>query len=245
MKASNVLILGANSDIATATAKKFAEEGFNLQLASRDVEELEKTAANLSIRYHIDASTHYFDATDYSSHKIFFAGLAPKPDGVVVAFGTMVDQQVAQSNFGYAKNMIETNYLGVVSILEVIASDFEDRKHGFITGISSVAGERGRKSNYIYGSSKSGLTTYLQGLSHRLSHSNILVQIVKPGFVNTKMTAHLDLPNILTAEPKDVGEQIYKGIKKRKGTIYVKSIWGYIMLVVRNIPAFLFEKINL
>jgi short-subunit dehydrogenase len=245
MNTSMVLILGANSDIATATARRFAKEGVNLQLASRDIEELEKTGADLSIRYNIDVATLQFDATDYASHKEFYERLDPKPDGVILAFGTMFDQEKTQSDFEFSKMMIETNYLGAVSILEVVAKDFEDRQRGFIAGISSVAGDRGRQSNYIYGSSKSGLSSYLQGLSHRLSPSNVSVLTVKPGYVDTKMTAHLDLPDLLTAKPGEVADALYKGILKQKETVYVKGIWRFIMLIIIHIPAFVFKKIKL
>ncbi|MGM0582469.1 MAG: SDR family oxidoreductase [Bacteroidota bacterium] len=245
MKESWVLILGANSDIATATAKYFARRGYNLQLASRSTDELEKTASDLSIRYAVDVKSLKFDATNFESHKGFYNGLEEKPDGVIVAFGTMYDQEKAQKNFNLSKNTIETNYLGAVSILEIIASDFEARKHGFIASISSVAGDRGRKSNYIYGSSKSALSSYLKGLSHRLADTNISVLNVKPGFVDTKMTAHLELPTFLTAQPIEVAKAIYKGVKKDKETIYVKGIWRFIMLIIIHIPAFIFKKTDL
>lgn len=245
MKISTVLILGANSNIATALARRFAKEGVNLQLASRDIEELEKTGADLAIRYNIDVATLHFDATDYASHEDFYQSLDPRPDGVILAFGTMFDQEKAQTDFELSKKMIETNYLGAVSILEIAAKDFGERQRGFIAGISSVAGDRGRRSNYIYGSSKSGLSSYLQGLSHRLSQSNVSVLTVKPGFVDTKMTAHLDLPDFLTAKPEEVADAIYKGIIKQKDTIYVKGIWRFIMLLIIHIPTSIFKKLKL
>lgn len=245
MNASTVLILGANSDIAAAAAKRFAQEGINLQLASRDLEELRKTAADLSIRYGIDAAALQFDATDYASHKDFYESLDSKPDGVVLAFGVMFDQEQAQNDFDLSRKMVETNYLGAISILEIIADDFEEKQRGFIAAVSSVAGDRGRMSNYIYGSSKSALSAYLQGLSHRLSYSDVSVLTVKPGFVDTKMTAHLDLPGFLTAQPEQVADALYKGIEKQKDTIYVKSIWRVIMFVIIHIPTFLFKKIKL
>lgn len=245
MNRSTVLILGANSDIAIATAKYFASQGFNLQLASRDIVELQKTAADISIRHKVNATALRFDATDYDSHKDFYKNLNPEPDGVILAFGTMVDQDEAQTNFKISKNMIETNYLGAVSILEIASADFEDRKRGFIVGISSVAGDRGRQSNYIYGSTKAAFSTYLQGLSHRLYETEVSVLTVKPGYVDTKMTAHLDPPSFLTAQPEEVAEAIYKGIKNSSEKIYVKGIWRFIMLIIIHIPAFIFKKFKL
>lgn len=245
MKKSVILILGANSDIAKAIANKFAREGHDLQLASRNTSELEKTSSDLSIRYKVDVATFYFDATDFPSHKNFYNNLDRKPDGVVLAFGTMFDQEEAQKNFELSKNMIQTNYLGAVSILEIIAADFENRKEGFMACISSVAGERGRRSNYIYGSSKAALSSYLQGLTHRLASSNIPVLTVKPGFVDTKMTAHLELPDLLTAKPSTVANAVFIGIKEKKNTIYVKGIWRYIMFIIILIPSFIFKKTKL
>ena len=245
MKAASVLILGANSDIATATAKYFAKKGYNLQMASRNIKELEKTAADISIRYGVDVEPLNFDATNYKSHEDFYKGLVERPDGVILGFGTMYRQEEAQKDFKLIKKTIETNYLGAVSILEIIAADFENRNHGFITAISSVAGDRGRKSNYIYGSSKSALSTYLQGLSHRFANSNVTVMTVKPGFVETKMTADLDLPKLLTAQPKHVAKAIYNGLKKNKETIYVNRIWRVIMSIIIHIPSFIFKRMNI
>ena len=245
MNESWVLLFGANSDIATATARHFAAKGYNIQLASRDIEELKKTASDISIRYDVDVKAFNFDATDYESHAEFYQALNEKPDGVILAFGAMYDQEEAQKDFSITKQTIETNYVGAVSILEIVATAFETRQHGFIAAISSVAGDRGRKSNYIYGSSKAALSSYLQGLSHRLARSNVSVLTVKPGFVDTKMTDHLELPKLVTAQPKDVAKAIYNGVKKSKGTVYVKGVWRFIMLIIIHIPSFIFKKTNL
>jgi short-subunit dehydrogenase len=245
MNRSTVLVLGANSDIATATARRFAAEGYNLQLASRNLAELKKIASDITIRYDVEVTPLKFDATEYESHPRFYRSLKEKPEGVIVAFGTMYDQQNAQQDFELSKTMIETNYLGAVRMLELIAADFEEREHGFIVGISSVAGDRGRQSNYIYGSTKAALSSYLQGLSHRLAGSNVSVLTVKPGFVDTKMTAHIDLPDLLTAQPEEVAEAIFKGLRKQKEAIYVSGIWRLIMLIIIHIPSFIFKKTKL
>jgi len=155
------------------------------------------------------------------------------------------DQKKQQKEFELAKLALDTNFMAAISVLEPVASDFEQRKFGFIVGISSVAGDRGRASNYIYGSSKAGLSVYLEGLRHRLFKSNVRVLIVKPGFVATKMTANMDLPQGLTADPNQVADAIYKGVSKKKNTIYIKSIWRYIMMIIRLIPESIFKKLNL
>jgi decaprenylphospho-beta-D-erythro-pentofuranosid-2-ulose 2-reductase len=226
-----LLILGANSDIANAIAKLYAQAGYNLYLASRNIKECEKNAADIRLRYQIEVQALAFDARNFKSHTGFYAGLAIKPQGVIVAFGIMHEQPKAQADFGLAQDMIEANYAGAVSILEIIAADFEQCQRGFIVGISSVAGDRGRQSNYIYGSTKSAFSAYLAGLRHRLIKSNVSVLTVKPGFVATKMTANLDLPAKL--------------IKKKKSTIFVKPIWLLIMLLIIHLPNFVFHKTKL
>jgi decaprenylphospho-beta-D-erythro-pentofuranosid-2-ulose 2-reductase len=240
-----LLILGATSDIAVAAAQRFAKEGYNIYLASRNLEELNKTASDIQLRFHVQTNALSFDARDFESHKSFYADLPIKPDGVILAFGSMHDQIKTQNDFLLAQDTLESNFMGAVSILEIIANDFETRKSGFIVGISSVAGDRGRQSNYIYGSSKAALSTYLAGLRHRLSKTGISVLSVKPGFVRTKMTAHLDLPNLLTAEPAQVAEAVYRGVIRKKSTIYVKSLWRIIMLIITHVPEFIFIKTKL
>ncbi|WP_461833464.1 SDR family oxidoreductase, partial [Desulfothermus sp.] len=189
-----LLILGANSDIAKATAHRFAKEGYNLYLASRDIEKLEVIARDIEVRYKVKVKPLYFDALDYLSHQRFYESLHPRPKGVVCAVGYLGNQIKAQSDFEEAKKIIGTNFTGCVSILNIIANDFEKRKYGFIVGISSVAGDRGRKSNYIYGSAKAAFTTYLSGLRNRLFKTGVHVITVKPGFVQTKMTQGMNLP---------------------------------------------------
>ena len=240
-----ILILGAGSDIAIATAHKYAQNGCSIYLCSRNIKELKKEARNIEIRHEVNVDVIYFDALDYESHKEFYSDLPVKPKGVLLAFGLLGDQEAQQRQFELAKSVMDTNYVSAVSILEVVSQDFEKRKSGFIVGISSVAGDRGRSSNYIYGGSKAGLSTYLEGLQHRLCKSNVHVLIVKPGFVATKMTADMNLPDLLTAKPDEVSSAIYKGVEKKKNVIYVKSVWFFIMVLIKNIPKFIFKKTSL
>jgi len=164
---------------------------------------------------------------------------------VISAVGYLGEQDRAQSDFREAKKIIDTNYAGVVSLLNIIANDFEKRKNGFIVGISSVAGDRGRKSNYIYGSAKAALTTYLSGLRNRLYDANVQVLTVKPGFVATKMTEGMALPEKLTAQPEEVAEDIYKAQQKGRNVLYTKWMWRWVMLIIKSIPEFLFKKKNI
>ena len=242
---SYVLIVGAKSDIAKATARVYAKHGYDLYLAARNVEELKEFAQDIRIRTQREVKLIELDILDFKSHQKIYDSLNKKPIGVISAVGYLGDQKKAQSDFTEARKIIDTNYTGVVSLFNIIANDFERRRFGFIIGISSVAGDRGRKSNYIYGSAKAALSTYLSGLRNRLYDSQVHVLTVKPGFVATKMTKDMDLPKKLTAQPEDVAIDIYNAQQKGKNVLYTKWIWKWIMMVIRNIPEFQFKKMNI
>ncbi len=241
-----VLIAGANSDIAEALARKFAtQEKAELYLASRDMERLEKKGRDMNLRYGVNVTALYLDITDYKSHSTFYNALNPKPDVVVAAFGYLGDQLTAQADFGEARAIIEVNYAGAVSLLEIVAADFEARGAGRIIGIGSVAGERGRQSNYIYGSAKAGFKTYLAGLRNRLTKSGGHVLTVLPGFVRTKMTEGLNLPEKLMGEPEQVADDIYRSFKRGGNVLYTPWFWCWIMMIIRSIPEFIFKRMSM
>lgn len=242
---SYVLIVGSKSDIAKATARKYAEEGYDLYLAARDSKELEEFAQDIMIRLERTVKLVELDILEYESHQAFYDNLDEKPVGVISAIGYLGEQEKAQSDFSEAQKIMATNYTGVVSLFNIIADDFEKRKSGFMIGISSVAGDRGRKSNYVYGSAKSALTTYLSGLRNRLYDVKVQVLTVKPGFVDTKMTKDMDLPEKLTAQPEEVAEDIYKAQQKGKNVLYTKWIWRWVMLIIRNIPESKFKRMSI
>ena len=242
---SYVLIIGAKSDIAKATAREYAKHGYDLYLAARNSEELEEFAKDIITRTQRTVNLVELDILDYKSHQAFYSNLDEKPLGVISAIGYLGEQEKAQSDFNEAQQIMDTNYTGVVSLFNIIADDFEKRRSGFIVGISSVAGDRGRKSNYIYGSAKAALTAYLSGLRNRLYDAQVHVLTVKPGFVATKMTEDMDLPEKLTAQPEEVAEDIYKAQQKGKSVIYTKWIWRWVMLIIRNIPEFQFKKMSI
>ncbi|HEY8920485.1 MAG TPA: SDR family oxidoreductase [Chitinophaga sp.] len=240
-----VLILGAGSDMAVALARQFAAEKYDVQLAARNTSFLQAQENDLRIRYGINASSHAFDAVDFASHPAFYESLPVKPDITICVFGYLGDQELGQSNWQEASRIIHTNYTGAVSILNVVAADYAARRQGTIIGISSVAGERGRQSNYLYGSAKAGFTAYLSGLRNRLFHNGVHVMTVQPGFVYTRMTEGLTLPPLLTAQPTDVASAIVKAAKAKKNVLYVKWFWRYIMLIIKSIPEFIFKKLKL
>ena len=242
---TQVLILGATSDIAIALAHRFAQAGCNITLAARACERLAETVTDLEIRHNIKAKTVEFDALNYAGHTDFYDGLATKPDVAICVFGYLGDQKVAQANFAEAEKIIDSNYTGAVSILNIIANDFEQRRAGTIIGISSVAGDRGRQSNYVYGSAKAAFTAYLSGLRNRLAKAGVHVITVKPGFVRTKMTAGMPLPAPVTAKPERVASDVFNAFAKQRNQVYTLWMWQFIMLIIRHIPEGIFKKMNL
>ncbi len=242
----HVLVLGANSAMALALASEFAaRDGAALTLASRNVECLERHAADLRIRHQVEVRTAAFDAVDFASHRDFYASLASRPDVVVAAFGMLGDQHAAEMDVEQLRAMVDVNFTGAASILEIVAADFETVQRGSIIAYASPAGQRGRQSNYIYGAAKGALIVYLSGLRHRLHRAGVHVLTVVPGFVRTKMTEHMDLPPALTADPEETARDIHKAWRKRKTLVYTKWMWRWVMLIIRNLPERLFLKSNL
>jgi decaprenylphospho-beta-D-erythro-pentofuranosid-2-ulose 2-reductase len=241
-----VLILGATSAIARATAVAFAARGASLYLASRDSEELRRIAADIKVRYGVEAHHGLFDAEATDGHEAFFKSVLatmPKLSGVVLAFGYLGDQQTAR-DFSVGAKVIAANFTGAASILSHCANYFELQKSGFIIGISSVAGDRGRQSNYVYGAAKGALSLYLQGLRNRLYASGVRVITVKPGFVDTAMT--YGLPGLfLVASPQSIGERIVRALGKSADVVYLPWFWRYIMLIIQHIPEQIFKRLKL
>lgn len=244
----NVVVLGATSDIAKAVSQYFASKETNLIIAGRNEEELSLLAEDMKIRHGVSVFPKYFEALDYSSHQQFFdecVSECGRLDGVFLAYGFMAEQKEAEADFDLAKRMIDTNYTSAVSILEIAAKYFERERRGFICAVSSVAGDRGRQNNYLYGSSKGALTVFLQGLRNRLSKSGVDVITIKPGFVDTKMTFGTLGDSPLVVQPESVAKSIYKAIKKKKSVAYTPLFWVFIMLVIKLIPEKIFKKLNL
>ncbi|TCV90101.1 SDR family oxidoreductase [Sulfurirhabdus autotrophica] len=241
-----VLILGATSAIARATAAAFAAKGNDLYLAARDKDELERTAADLQIRYGVKVSYGLFDAEAIETHEPFFQDVVQEMhgiSGVVLAFGFLGDQLAAR-DFKTGAKIIANNFTGAASFLSICANYFEPLQFGFIIGITSVAGDRGRQSNYVYGAAKGALSLFLQGLRNRLFSSGVRVITVKPGFVDTAMT--FGMPGLfLVASPEYVGNRIVGALNKSSDIIYLPWFWRYIMLIIKHIPEFIFKRMKL
>ncbi len=240
-----MLILGATSDIACAVARRFAGEGWRIILAARSPSSLERLSRDIQVRYGIEAVSVSFDVLDMDSHKAFWENLPERPDAVFCAVGYLGDQKLAEKDFGEVQRIVLTNYLGILSILNLAAMELEKNFKGLIIGVSSVAGERGRQSNYFYGSAKAGFTAYLSGLRNRLSPAHVQVLTVQPGFVMTAMTQNLKLPALLTAQPDEAAEDILRAVRKGKDVIYTKWFWRYIMVLIRLLPEKLFKRLKL
>ena len=242
-KGCRVLLLGATSGIAKELAREFARHGFELVLAGRDMEEMEIIAADVRVRYGTKSEIVNFSAMDFDSHRDFWNNCG-KLDGVVCCFGVMHAQSEAETNWEIAREMIDLNYTASVSILNIAANEFGERERGFMAILSSVAGDRGQRRNYIYGSTKAAVSTYAEGLRSRLFSSGVSVTTIKPGPVDTGMTFGLDkLP--LLVSPEKAASDIYRGIRRRADVVYTPTPWRFIMAIIGAVPAFLWKRTKL
>ncbi|MBL0373702.1 SDR family oxidoreductase [Rhizobium sp. KVB221] len=240
-----VLVLGGRSDIGLAIAHRFAEAGHAVTLAARNATTLEETRIDIELRHRIVAQLAEFDILDTPAMAGFVASLAPAPEIVICVVGTMGDQEESQRLPEAAALVMRSNYEGPALILGLFAQEMEKKGRGTLVGVSSVAGDRGRASNYVYGSAKAGFTAFLSGLRNRLSQAGVHVITIKPGFVATRMTEGMNLPTALTAQPQEVAEAIYRAVEKRKNVVHVKWVWEPIMLIIRALPEFIFKRTSL
>jgi short-subunit dehydrogenase len=231
--------------MARAVARGFAAKGCAIQLAARDPAALEADRADLETRYGVAVSLHPFDALDVEGHEAFVAGLPELPQVAISAIGLMGEQDENAADMTRAALVMRSNFEGPATILGALANAMEARGSGTLVGISSVAGERGRASNYIYGSAKAGFTAYLSGLRNRLARKGVHVVTVLPGFVATKMTEGMDLPARLVAQPEEVATAIVAAVERGQEVIYVRRIWRLIMAIIRAIPETIFKKTSI
>jgi decaprenylphospho-beta-D-erythro-pentofuranosid-2-ulose 2-reductase len=242
MSSGSVLILGGTSDIGLAVARRFAQAGYRVQLAARRPHELEAEKSDIALRYRVGVTLHRLDVLSTGSHEAFVADLPELPEVAVCVVGLLGDQRESERDVAAAVAVMRTNYEGPASILGVITNHFERRGSGTIVGISSVAGDRGRASNYVYGSAKAGFTAFLSGLRNRLAKKGVHVVTVKPGFVATRMTAGMDLPKSLTAEPEELAQAVYDASIRKRNVIYVRRIWWILMSVICAVPETIYKR---
>lgn len=242
-----VLIAGATSAIARALADRMAAAGAALYLAGRDLAEIERNARDLRVRHDADVAWRRFEATDYGAHEALVEDAARamgRLDGVVWAVGMLGEQVRAEDDAAHTRRVIDVNLTGAASLLTHAANHLEAQERGFIAGLSSVAGDRGRASNYVYGAAKSGLTAFLSGLRNRLHETGVRVLTVKPGFVDTKMT--FGKPGLfLVASPGRVADAMMSGLRRGRNEIYVPWFWRWVMTGIRFTPEEIFKRLNI
>ena len=242
---TNILALGATSAIAEATLRLFAARGARLFLVARNADKLNAVAADLRTRGASSVATHVMDLDDTAAHPDMLAAAADNLGTIelaLLAHGILGDQQQAEVSYSVTETILGTNFMAPVSLITWLANYFEASQQGTLAVISSVAGDRGRKSNYVYGSSKAGLSAFVAGLRNRVDREGVTVLTIKPGPVGTAMTAHMDVKK---ADVDSVAESIVSAIDKRRDVLYVPFQWQPIMFVVRNIPERIFKKLNL
>jgi len=243
-----VLIIGATSAIAHSCARLWAKEGAEFFLVARNNEKLAANAADLSALGATAVSTFTMDAVDRGRHHAMLQQCVEalsQIDILLVAHGTLPDQQRCEHDVSHALQEFENNCTSVIALLTLLAGQFEKQRCGTMAVISSVAGDRGRQSNYLYGSAKAAVSAFCEGLRARMFKQGVHVMTIKPGFVDTPMTQGLDLPKALLKTPEFVAATIVTGIEKRRNTLYTPAIWAVIMLIIRSIPGPVFKRLSL
>ena len=243
--AKTALVIGSTSDIGRAIAHCLAGDGYALQLAGRNPARLDRVVRDVRLRGGGAVAAHLCDVLEGHGGAAFLDTLDPLPDVVVCVAGLLGDQAASQRDPTAAEQVMRTNYVGPALLMGALAEQFACRGTGVLVGVSSVAGDRGRAANYVYGSAKAGFTAFLSGLRSRLAGSGVHVVTVKPGFVRTRMTEGMALPARLTAEPEEVAAAVVEAIRRCRDVVYVRPVWRLIMFVIRAIPERLFKRMAL
>ncbi|MEE3636756.1 SDR family oxidoreductase [Pseudomonas sp. AL 58] len=243
-----ILIIGATSAIAKACARVWAEQNAEFFLVGRNKEKLEQTACDLKARGAKAVTLCTMDATDFSAHPAMLDNCLTallQIDIALIAHGTLPDQAACEEDTAVALEEFSNNCTSVIALLTQLANQLEAQRYGTIAVISSVAGDRGRASNYLYGTAKAAVSTFCEGLRARLFKVGVHVITIKPGFVDTPMTKGLALPAALVAKPEQVAQRIVKGIERKVANLYAPGFWALIMLIIRIIPQPIFKRLNL
>jgi len=243
-----VLIIGATSAIATACARIWAKEGAELFLVGRNSEKLSQVSDDLLARGAKAVTSHILDANDIAAHPAMLdkcISTLTQIDIALIAHGTLPDQQLCEKDVNFALHEMSNNAISVIALLTLLANQFETQRYGALAVISSVAGDRGRPSNYLYGTAKAAVSTFCEGLRVRLFKVGVSVTTIKPGFVETPMTAGLQLPTVLIAQPEKVALNIVNAIERKTNTLYTPKFWSLIMLIIKLLPSFMFKRMNL
>lgn len=239
-----IIIFGAASAIAQATARIWVKEKPTFVLIDKDEAKLKIVADDLKVRGAAATHTIAANLSQTDNHQVLWQQIksSGQPNTVFIAYGTLGNQQASQADFAVAQQELQTNFLSVVSLLTHIANDFEQQQSGTIAVISSVAGDRGRQSNYIYGSAKGALSILLAGLRNRLTKKGVTVITIKPGFVDTPMTASFK-KGLLWVSPETIAAGIVRAVAKKKSVVYLPWFWRYIMVGIKLIPERIFQNL--
>lgn len=240
-----VLIIGATSSIAEHCARIWAARGEELYLVARNEAHLQTIAADLKVRGASNVATNCVDLNKMDRHVELLDAAENAMSGVdivLVAHGTLSNQKLCEKSVSETLAEIQTNALSTISLLTLVANRFEAKREGTICVISSVAGDRGRASNYVYGSAKAMITAFTSGLRQRLHKSNVAVVTIKPGFVDTPMTSEFK-KGLLWKTPSAIAEKIVRAIDKKKTEVYAPAFWLLIMVIIKNIPNNIFKKV--
>lgn len=243
-----VLIIGATSAIAGACARLWAEQGAEFFLVARNPERLEQAAADLRVRGAAAVTCHCMDATDIGAHRAMLESCLvalQQIDIALIAHGTLPDQSTCEREVDVALRELASNGTSVIALLTCLANQFEAQRLGTLAVISSVAGDRGRPSNYLYGTAKAAVSTFCEGLRARLFKVGVHVIDIRPGFVDTPMTQGLPLPGALVASPERVAQVMVRGIERKVDVLYAPGFWRLIMLIIRSLPRPLFKRLSL
>ena len=241
------MIVGATSAIAEATARRFAGDGDRIALAGRNAGRLAAIAEDLRIRGAAQVEIVQLDANEFAAHEPAVSRAAEALGGldtVLIAHGTLPDQRACEASVSATLDAITTNGTSVIALLTVLANRFQQQGSGTIGVISSVAGDRGRQSNYVYGTAKAAVSTFAQGLRHRLANTGVKVVTIKPGFVDTPMTASFK-KGFLWANPDAVARRIHRAMARGEDVVYTPWFWRWIMMIVRAVPESIFKRTRL
>lgn len=244
---SNILILGATSAIAKHTTRLFAADEHSLYLVARNEDKLASMKQDMLVRGAQDVNYEMLDLADDRQHEDLIKRVTDTMgsiDTVFIAYGTLANQNDSAKNYKNTLKELQINCLSVISLLTILANQMEQQGSGSIAVISSPSGDRGRQSNYIYGTAKGALSIFLQGLRNRLSKSNVHVLTIKPGFVDTPMTKDFK-KGFLWVNPQVISKGIYNAIKKKREVIYLPFFWRYIMMIIKSIPEKIFKYLSL
>ncbi len=241
----NILIFGASSDISKELARQYAQQNDNVTLLGTGVQRLEPLKLDIEIRNKVKVDLFEFDILKYNNSNEKIKKLINQSDISIMLIGYLGNQNEADENDDELARIVNLNYFKVIEVLNLIQRTYVSKQTGIIAGVSSVAGDRGKQSNFAYGSAKAGLSVYLDGLRNRLYPKGVHVVTIKPGFMATKMTKDLNLPKILTASPQKAAKTIIKAIAKRKNKVFVNWMWKYIMIIIRAIPEPVFKKMKM